>query len=226
MGTPGQGTFDFLPTPRRDYTALEIAAEGAWRGVRYRASYVLSRSWGNYTGGYSSDDPGSLPQPGQNNALLTPGQAVNSTGLLPNDRTHVFKLSGAHTFGFGLEAGAFLTAQSGSPINAFVPGEFNMGPGVPRFVVPRGSAGRTPALWNLDLRLAWAVPFRNGPSGRVILDALHVGNPRGTTLVDELLAWQYYTIFNLGPADANSNYRRATGYQPPMAVRLGMEVTF
>jgi hypothetical protein len=224
MGTPGQGTFDFLPAPRRDYTALEIAAEGAWRRVRYRMSYVLSRSWGNYTGGFSSDVAGSALQPGQNQAFMTPGQAVNSSGLLPNDRTHVAKVSAAYTFGFGLEAGAFLTAASGSPINAFAPGDF--GVYTPTFVVPRGSAGRTPALWNVDFRMAYTLPFRRGPRSRVVLDVLHLGNPRRAVVVDELLAYKYYTIFGLGPADANPNYGKPTAYQAPMAARVGVEITF
>ncbi len=224
MGTPGQGTFDFLPAPRRDYTALEIAAEGAWRGVRYRASYVLSRSWGNYSGGFSSDVM-TPPAPGQNQAFMNPGQAVNSSGLLPNDRTHVVKVSAAYAFGFGVEAGAFLTAESGSPINAFAPGA-DFGPLSPTFVVPRGSAGRTSALWNVDLRMAYALPLRRGARSRLVLDVLHLGNPRRATVVDELLAYKYYTLFGLGAADANPNYGKPTAYQAPMAARIGMEITF
>ncbi|HEY6059756.1 MAG TPA: TonB-dependent receptor [Gemmatimonadales bacterium] len=222
MGTPGQGGFDFLPAPRRDYTALEIAAEGgAWRGFHYRASYVLSRSWGNYTGGYSSDFAGSVPQPGQNQALMVPGQAVNSSGLLPNDRTHVFKVSGAYAFPFGLEGGAFLYAASGSPINDFAPGDFGLG--TPSFVVPRGSAGRTPALWNVDLRLAYVLPVRRGPSSRVVVDVLHLGNPRRTTLVDEV---GYLSRDQNGPTSPNPQYKQPLAYQAPMAARLGIEVSF
>jgi hypothetical protein len=216
LGTPGQGAFDFLPAPRRDYTALEIAAEGAWRGVRYRASYVLSRTWGNYPGLYSSDVGEWYNSPGMNLMFLSPEQARNSSGLLPNDRTHVVKLSAAYSFRFGLEGGASLTAESGSPINEFGTSEWI----VPIFVVPRGSAGRTPALWNLDFRLAYALPLRGGPSGRVILDVLHVGNPRRATIVDETHYWSP----NL--ALPNAHYKQPLAYQPPMGARLGVEVGF
>jgi hypothetical protein len=215
MGTPGQGTFDFLPAPRRDYTALEVAAEGAWQGVRYRASYVLSRTWGNYTGLYSSD--GGITNPGQNHGFMTPEQAVNSSGLLPNDRTHVVKVSAAYTFGFGLEGGAFLSAESGSPINEFGPGAWGLS--TPTFLVARGSAGRTPALWDLDLRLAYVLPLQRGPRSRMVLDVLHVGSPRRATRVDE-------AVYAIDPASPNPQYKLPVAYQAPMAARLGVEISF
>jgi hypothetical protein len=217
MGTPGQGTFDFLPAPRRDYTALEIAAEGAWRGVRYRASYVLSRSWGNYTGLFSSDVTFNGGNVGQNAMFSSPEQAPNSSGLLPNDRTHVVKVSAAYTFGFGLEGGASLTAGSGSPINEFGTGTDYS---TPIFLVSRGSAGRTPALWDLALRLAYAVPLGRGPRGRIVLDVLHVGNPRRATTVDETRYW------DPDKTSANPQYKKPLAYQAPMAARVGVEITF
>lgn len=221
LGTPGQGSFDFLPAPRRDYTALEVAAEGGWRGVRYRASYVLSRTWGNYPGLYASDF--SFGNPGMNAAQLFPEQAPNSSGLLPNDRTHVVKLSGVYTFGFGLEAGAILTAESGSPMNDFA-ASASGGTSYPTFLVLRGSVGRTPALWNVDLRVAYALPARRGPRSRIVLDVLHVGNPRRTTQVDEM----HFTTLDAdgNPASPNPQYKQPIAYQAPMAARVGLELTF
>jgi hypothetical protein len=221
LGTPGQGSFDFLPAPKREYTALEIAAQGVMWGIRYRASYVLSRTWGNYPGLYSSDQ--SVANPGMNTAQLWVGQAPNSSGLLPNDRTHVAKLSGAYAFGAGLEVGAFLTAESGSPINEFA-ADPDGGIFAPDFLVARGSAGRTPALWNVDFRLAYVLPLRSGPQGRIVLDALHVGNPRIATRVDEV---HFTTRDDSGnPASPNPQYRQPVAYQAPMAARLGVEITF
>jgi len=220
LGTPGQGTFDFLPAPKREYTALEISADGTWRKIRYRTSYVLSRSWGNYPGLFDSDL--SYANPGSVTTFSTPNQAVNSTGYLPNDHTHVFKLSAASTTEFGLAAGAFLTFESGSPINEFAGSQF--GTFYPSFLVQRGTGGRTPALWNLDLRLAYEVMRTRTPHLRVQLDVLHVGNPRGTTQVDEL---HYAAVDDNGnPTTPNANYRQPIAYQPPMAGRIGMQVGF
>jgi hypothetical protein len=218
LGTPGTGTFDFLPKSRRDHTAIEVSSEGVWRGVRYRASYVLSRTWGNYPGLYSSDRMDGA-NPGANMALWFAEQAPNSSGLLPNDRTHVFKLSGARTFGFGFEGGAFISAESGSPINEFAASNF--GALIPVFVSPRGTAGRTPALWTVDLRLAYALPLQRGPGSRVVLDVLSLGNPRRATRVDEM----HYTTMDHA-ASLNPQYKKPVAYQAPMAVRLGVEISF
>jgi hypothetical protein len=220
LGTPGRGNFSFLPPPKRDYTALEIAAEGSWRSSQYRASYVLSRARGNYPGLWNSDlGLGAL---GQMTTFMMPHQAQNSTGLLPNDHTHVFKLNGAYTWRFGLVTGAVLTYETGSPINEFAAGPF--GPVQPSFLVARGSAGRTPALWDLGLRLAYDLPIAPGPHVQFLLDLLHVGNPRRAVTVDEL---HYATLDENGnPASPNARYRQATAYQPPMAVRLGIQAGF
>ena len=220
LGTPGQGDFNFLPAPKREYTALELAAEGTWRRMRHRTSYVLSRTWGNYPGLYNSDQ--GYGNPGQAASFSMPNQAVNSTGYLPNDRTHVAKLSTAYETGFGLVSGAFLTFESGAPINEFAPGPW--GALRPSFLVPRGTAGRTPALWNVDLRLTYALPLARGPRAQIQADVLHVGNPRRATLVDEL---RYLTIDANGNPDLpNPNYKRPVAYQPPMAGRVGLQVSF
>ena len=220
LGTPGEGDFDFLPAPKRQYTALEVAAEGVWRKLQFRTSYVLSRTWGNYPGLYNSDMNFALP--GGVSTFYMPFQALNSTGVLPNDHTHVVKLSAASTAGWGLAFGAFVTYESGVPINDFAAGPW--GPLIPSFLVPRGTAGRTPGLWNLDLRLAYDLPVARSSRTQVHLDLLNVGNPRRTVLVDET---HYMTLDADGnPATPNPMYRHPVAYQPPMAARLGMQVDF
>jgi hypothetical protein len=220
LGTPGERNFSFLPRPKREYTALEIGAEGTWSRWRYRTSYVLSRTWGNYPGLFDSDF--GIANPGEMLTFYEPHQALNSTGHLPNDHTHVVKLSGTYTSGFGLVGGTTLIYESGSPINDFAAGPFD--PGAPSFLVPRGSAGRMPALWDLGLRLAYDVPVARLGRTQVILDLLHVGNPREAVKVDEM----HYTTLdeNGNPATPNPQYRDAVAYQPPMAIRLGMQLDF
>ena len=216
FGTPGQGDFAYLPAPKREYTALEISTEGGWPKVRMRASYVLSKLWGNYSGLYSSDI--GLSNPGLNSGFWMPHQAVNSTGYLPGDHTHVIKLSGSYAAGFGLIAGAIVSVASGTPINEFGAGP--AGPRSPWFLVPRGTAGRTPTLWNVDLRFTYDLPLRSGPRTSVQMDLLHVGNPQGTTWVDET---HYLTTDTSSP---NAQYLQPKAYQAPMAARLGIELNF
>jgi hypothetical protein len=214
IGTPGKGDFDFLPPPRREYTALELALSGSSGRLDYRTSYVLSRTWGNYAGLYNSD--ADAPAPGLQSNFNSPASAVNTTGLLPNDRTHVLKLTATYRPVRPLAVGAFLAVASGVPEN-----EMALTPYFTRALVsPRGTVGRTPALWDLSVRTAFDVDGPQATRGRIVLDLLHVGNPRGTTAVDE----QHYR--GTAPNNPNPDWLRPTGYQPPMAARLGMEVAF
>jgi hypothetical protein len=220
FGTPGKGDFDFLPPPKREYTALELDFRGAWKRMDYRASYVLSRAWGNYTGYYVSDL--GFAKPGGPPTFQEPHHAVNSTGLLPNDHTHVLKLTNVYQTGFGLTVGSFFTWQSGTPLN-----EFGAGPSgslSPAFLVRRGSAGRTPSLWNVDLRLAYDAPCPRAGSCRLFLDALHLGNPQEVTWTDE---FRYFGIDEAGnQTSENPDYLKPVAYQPPMMFRIGFEIGY
>jgi carboxypeptidase family protein len=219
LGVPGQGDLSFLPTARRTYTALELSAEWSHRQrLQARFSYVLSRAYGNYTGFYASDYGGAAP--GYLGGVQLAEQRKNSTGLLPNDRTHVFKLSGAYQFGLGMTTGFFVTWQSGTPLN-----EFGASPYLRKtFLVPRGSAGRTPAIWDLNFRVG--VPFQAaaGVRGRATLDWLHVGSPRRSVWIEQL----HYSAEDAAgnPTNPNPSYGEVLRYQPPTQARLGLEFTF
>jgi hypothetical protein len=218
LGTPGEGEFDFLPPPRRDYTAFEIGLDGAWRQTRFRASYVLSRTWGNYSGLFSTDQY--VGSPGGNFSFWMPHQADNSTGYLPNDRTHVVKLVATRHVAGTLTAGLFATWHSGAPLNEF--GAWAGGPGPPSFVSQRGSAGRAPAIWEVNLRVASGSHIVRGAATRVVLDILRIGNPRTAVRFDQ----QRYELLDEDgrQVSPNRNYLKPIGYQSPMAARLGIEI--
>lgn len=221
LGTPGKGDFAFLPKPIRRYSALEFTAVGEQHGVKYRSSYVMSRNWGNYTGFFGSDL--GFPNPGGNAAFIAPHQAVNSEGLLPNDRTHVLKFSGARSLPRNLTTGLTFTWQSGSPLNEFAPSPV-AGLAIQRaFVVRRGSAGRTPSLWDVSARLAYAVGAAERLNSRILLDVLHLGNPQRVVWVEELK----YLVNNAGAfANLNPRYGEPIAFQRPMMARLGWETDF
>ena len=219
VGVPGQGALSFLPKFRRSYTALELSAEWAGRqGIEAHCSYVLSRSYGNYSGFYISDY--GVAGPGNLGGVQTASQRKNSTGLLPNDRTHVLKLSGAYPFAFGLTTGLFFTWQSGTPLNEFGLNSYTRA----TFLVPRGSAGRTPAIWDLNLRFAYPFTLAHGMRARTTLDWLHIGSPRRAVWLDQL----HYASedANGDPANANPTYGQVLSYQPATQARLGVEFTF
>src|SRR4030095_14736855 len=85
-------------------------------------------------------------------------QTPQGLGLLPNDRTHVLKFFGAYRFGFGLTAGTSLVWESGTPLSEY--GGIFVGPPYWSFLQPRGSVGRTPAIWDLNFRYTYLIPVR------------------------------------------------------------------
>jgi hypothetical protein len=218
IGTPGENNFDFLPRPNRGYAALEISAEGSWRRSGYRASYVRSRSRGNYTGFYEPDF--GFANPGGNAGFIAPHQAVNSLGALPNDIPHIVKASGWREIGAGVTMAAVFSWRSGSPINEFAVGPVPGLKGHRAFVVTRGTAGRTPSLLDLNWRTTYEARLGQLPRFRVLLDVFHIGNPQRVVQVDEL----HYQSNNDGVlSDPNPNYLSPVAYQPAMEARLGLE---
>ena len=146
-----------------------------------------------------------------------------STGRLPHDRPHVFKLSGAYRPGYGLLVGTSFFWMSGTPLNEY--GTMNP-PGYHSFLQPRGEAGRTPSIWDLNFRIAYTLPpnISAGTVSRLIVDLMHVGSPRKGVEFDEK---HYWGVEDDGsPKWPNPRYGEEISYQPQLTVRLGMEVTF
>ena len=222
MGNPGRGELDFLSRLRRDYYALEFTLD--WRsgkGLYLAGSYTLSRNHGNYTGLYDHAVNYGVPN-GKTDPDLAE-QVPNSTGLLPNDRPHVFKFFGSQRFDLGLTVGTFFIWQSGTPLNelgaTFLPAHF-------AFLRPRGTVGRTPSIRDLNLRLTYDVPGTLGSSvkPRLILDLLHVASARRPVTVDQL---HFSALDPQGNQTVpNPSYLKPSRYQPPMVVRLGATIGF
>jgi hypothetical protein len=220
---PGKGVLKQYPRVKREYQALEFRIEKPYDGrFGLLASYVLSKTSGNYPGLFNSDFNFSAPNVNASFDQLE--TLTNGTGRLPNDRTHVFKISGSVHLLKGLQAGTFLVWQSGTPLNEF--GGSSAGMPWYRFMQPRGSAGRTLSLWDLNLRLAYdfGASGGSGLNPRLILDAFHVGSRRTPVNYEQI---HYYSLDENGQnINANPFYGQPSHFQPPMALRLGMEVNF
>jgi hypothetical protein len=217
MGNPGRGPLAAMPRARERYTALELSLERSTPGPLYLlASYVLSRNVGNYTGLYATDAQYGSPNTGPQ--YDDPESLANAYGLLPNDRTHVAKVAVSYRFGFGARLGGFLTVASGTPRSEY---GTSTGGGW-TFVRPRGSAGRTPTTWSIDLHGAYDLPV--GRAGRVrprlLLDVFNLGSPRRALLYDQTHYLDY------ARTQVNPNYGAVTHHQPPMSARVGMVVDF
>jgi hypothetical protein len=180
-------------------------------------SYVLSRNTGNYLGLFAGD--GQLANAGTQ--FDRHRSRVISKGLLPNDRTHVVKFSGSYRTGFGLTVGSYAFWQSGSPLS-----RLGLTPESALFLSHRGTIGRTPSLWDLNLRLDYQLPglVLRGAASRIILDLDHIGSPRKALDLDQI---QFTSVDSQGhAADPNPLYGRPLQFQPPMSMRLGIVVGF
>lgn len=206
------------PKAKRTYEAIELTAdvpfEGRWSTS---LSYTWSRSEGNHEGYVKSDNA-------QDDAGITvnfdqPGLVDNSSGKLPNDRTHTFKAYGTYQFDNGIRLGANALVQSGRPINCFgvhptdsfaadygAASHFCAGK-----AVSRGSLGRTSTITNLDLSVQYDFNFANRDV-LVSLDLFNVLNTERKIRVQE--------VGDTADGLPDADFGKITAYQSPRAIRL------
>jgi hypothetical protein len=181
-------------------------------------SYVLSRTHGNYPGFFASDF--GYAGPNFNSGFDQPDML--SSGLLPNDRPHVFKASAWYRpERMPVTVGASFLWQSGTPRSEF--GGTRVGPPFFGFVGQRGTAGRTPAVRDLNLRAAYRLPgFAS--NGTLLLDLFHVAGSRTPLTYDQV---HYRGLDEAGnQVTENPDYGRVTSWQAKMAGRIGLQVAF
>ena len=223
IGNPGHGNLSFVPKRKRTYTALVLSFRMSTQtGMDLYAAYTLSRLYGNYAGLYDQDAGQILPNASPNADLAE--QESNSTGLLPNDRTHTFKLWGSYRFNFGLNVGSILIWQSGSPLNNF--GATFGGFPFYAFLDKRGSVGRMPDLWDLSVRFSYNLAMFSTSylTPKLTLDLLHIGSPQRAVDFDQV---HYFAVDDNGnQTDENPNYLSPVQFQSPFTFRLGLEVSF
>jgi hypothetical protein len=212
-----------MERPQRDYSGLEVTLENSGHGrVRFLASYVLSKTYGNYPGVAGTDLRGNIGN--ANFSYDFAEQLVNGTGNLPNDRRHAFKFSGFYRFDHGLTTGTWFSVQSGTPLSEY--GTLLSGNAWWTFISQRGTAGSLPTLWDLNFRCAYDLqkPLGTRASNKLILDLLHVLNQQTVVDVDQR---HYYGQDESGnPIGENPNYLQPTRLQPSFAARLGLVLGF
>lgn len=164
IGNPGRGLaaqigaangFESLEAVR-DYDAVEVGLERRFvNNFYFSANYTWSRLFGNYAGLASSDEAGrTSPNVNRNFDLPFIGftsQGRPDNGLLPTDRTHVFKFSGAYEIPWSssnsTEISGFTTAQSGTPLTT----RFTLFGVAGQILTERGDLGRTEMFTQTDL---------------------------------------------------------------------------
>jgi hypothetical protein len=223
----------FYPEPVRRYRALQFTFQRRLQGNwQFFGSYVYSKLDGNYTGSDGSHMTGITDHP---------EYFQNASGPLPNDRTHQVKLYGSYHWFFGLTSGFSSRYLSGTPISKLgsFPGRGFFGRDR-RFITPRGSAGRTPDLFALDLHLAY--PVHLGTGGLTVdlfADLFNVANAQTATQVDQI--WTRARAAKTedpnecgGPGTGsgtacprgNPNWGGPVAFQDPRTTRLGVRLSW
>jgi hypothetical protein len=112
------------------------------------------------------------------------------------------------------------------------------------FILPRGSAGRTPFVTQLDMHLAYRTKLSKALSIEAFVDIFNLLNQKTVLTVDSAYTYdqvmpaqsgtpltQVHVANNDGsstttPVTPNPNYLHATSYQLPISGRLGARVWF
>ena len=208
------------PLATRKYYAAEFFWEKINRDNWWlQGSYTWSHSYGNDEGSVLSDIA-------QTDAGITElfdwPQIMNGRyGNLSNDRRHRFKLFGAYSLSDEWQVAANFLLQSGAPKIAigYWPGpDANLSSYGAAFfyvngvVVPRGSLGEQPQMWQLDLSTHYTPKW--GKKKLVFgLDVFNVFN-------NHTVMETYVYAESGGSGVVNPAYNATTVYQNPLYVRL------
>jgi hypothetical protein len=207
IGNPGKGLaadvykqlgYNKAAIPERKYRALQLEMDSRFvKNFNLNLNYTLSRLKGNYSGLANADEVnatgGGRSDPNVSRGFDEPwvGFAANGeldNGVLPLDRTHVFKASGTYSLDwmgskmYNTDLSFFTTAQSGTPRTTFV----NIF-GIPIPETKRGDLGRTPIFTQTDLNLTHRIRFGNDNRFAVAFDfnVLNVFNESNPLYLDQ-----------------------------------------
>jgi hypothetical protein len=229
------------PKPERTYDALTVSLNKRFSKKWFaRASYTYSRLIGNYEGLYQNET--NYIAPNGSNAYDFPELYVNQNGPLPNDRPHLFRLDGyvRQPIRKGqLVFGLAFTARSGQPQNYIG----NLVPGSPYqlvFLLPRGDAGRTPTVTQLDAKIGYSRPLGPKMNLEAFIDLFNILNQQTTLQTDDNYTFQaappivngtvqdlkYAKDLSGAPLNKNPNFGQSIAYQTPFNARLGLRLTF
>lgn len=225
-----------FPEAEREYEAVELTLNKRFsNNWQMSASYVNSENKGNY-GGLFRQDNGQL-DPNITSLFDLPELLNGATGRLPNDREHQFKIYGSYLWPFKLTTGFYGQFLSGTPISKL--GAHPIYGNNERFVVPRGSAGTTDDVWNIDLHLEYPISFGGDLELKLIADVFNVTDEDTATTVNQ--TWTFQRLFETtdpnecgGPGtgagttcpNGNPLWGTPTAYQTPQTFRLGVKLSW
>ena len=226
--SPPPGNVPF-PDLKRSYYSLDLYLEhhfaDGWFG---RVDYTFSRSYGNSEGQLKSDI-GQL-DPSVTQDWDAPEIMQYTNGPLPNDRTHQLKAYGYFQATPEWLFGANLSVATGRPKNCIgVDPVDAIDYGASYFECglkpsPRGSKGRLPYTWNLDLNAEYRPVWAGEKQPLAFTAAVFnvVGSQRPVAQID---VGETGTIRDGIPV-VSQDYQRPIAFQNPRYFRFGVRYDF
>lgn len=234
-----------LPEAENEYLAVQTQLGYRGEKLRWDFQYTWSRSYGNFEGAVKSDI--NQADAGITQDFDFPALMDGSDGYQANDRRHVFKLFGSYDVTDKFTVGFNSTLNSGRPLSMFGQGypssdpkyygsygdTFYLVTGCPdangngkcesserQFTrMPRGSAGRTP--WNFNLDVSAAYDFEiSGVDLRASATVFNVLN------IQEITSSNEHYEARRSAGTANPWYGSAYTWQTPRYVRFSLEGRF
>jgi Carboxypeptidase regulatory-like domain len=240
-GTTGSGTTIVEPKPRRVYDGLTLSTKKEFSDNYFvSASYTYSQLRGNYPGLFRAETGQLDPNITSEYDLLS--LLPNRDGPLPGDIPNAFKFDAGYLYEINsrtsVQLGGKLRVNEGAPLN-YLGAHPLYGP-EEAFILPRGSAGRLPWNYQVDLRAALGYRISKDYTTQVSLDLFNVTNSQTALRVDQNYTFDsvspivggstkdlpYLKNTSGAPVSLNQGFLAPTAYQAPFAARLGAKLSF
>ncbi len=211
-----------LPFAKRYFKGIEVTIQKSlsdrWQVY---ASYLYSHLTGNFDGSFREIGGFNAKDPNITDDFDYPAFVVNSYGLLTIDRPNQAKVQVAYMFPFNLNLAVTGYYASGTPLSQV--GWYDNYGGPELFLAPRGTIGRSPAVYEMNAQLDYALMF-NPVTIHILADLFNILNKQQTTQVDQVYAFSQAD--NSLPEATNAQYLSPTAFQQARTLRLGVRVSF
>ncbi|WP_218353069.1 TonB-dependent receptor [Alteromonas lipotrueiana] len=233
-----------LPEGKNEYTSVQFKLNYIEDNYRLNFQYTWARSVGNFEGAVKSDID--QADAGITQDFDFPALMDGADGYQPNDRRHTFKLYGSYDVTEDLVVGFNSSLQSGRPLTAFGQSYPSTDPNVygsygDTYYIrtgcsveltaddvcaqsdkefrysPRGTAGRTPWTFNLDVSAAYNFSYQDVDM-RMAVNVFNVLNTQEETATNE--------HYEIEEGSVNQYYGAAYSWQAPRSVRLSFEARY
>ncbi len=211
-----------FPQAQRYFRAIQFTAQKRLsdRWFLY-ASYLYSTLKGNFDGSFRAIGGFNAKDPNITDDFDYPEFTVNSSGNLTLDRPQQAKVQAAYVFPFNLTTSVSAYYLSGAPLSKI--GWWDGYGGPELFLAPRGSEGRSPSLYEVDMHFDYGLGL--GPvTVHILADAFNLLNRQAATQIDQV--WANQQVDNESPTPTNAHYGQPNTYQQARTLRLGFRVSF